>query len=259
MSDQEYYDYRFSGIERLYGKAEALKIRKSHVLIVGLGGVGSWVVEALARTGMEKLTLVDFDDICVSNTNRQLHAIEPNVGKMKTQALKTRVESINKNCKVQLIEEPYSPETEARIFSHSYDVVIDCIDKSIDKERMAVASRERNIPIILMGTTGGRRDLSQIKVADLSNTDIDPMLYIIRKSLRKNHGFPRLPKKMNIPTIFSTEKPYYPTSEGSTSQEKPEGFNKPLDCSVGFGTATYITGTFGFIAAQQAIKIILNN
>ena len=161
MTDQEYYDIRFSGIERLYGKDGAKKVRHSHVLVVGLGGVGSWVVEALARTGVEKLTLVDFDDICVSNTNRQIHATENNVGRMKTQALKERVESINKNCQVNLIEEAFNKETETLIFKVNYDVAIDCIDKSIEKEQLIVACRERNIPIVVIGSAGGRKDLSK--------------------------------------------------------------------------------------------------
>lgn len=256
MTDQEYYDFRFSGVKRLYGELLAEKIRHSHVLVVGLGGVGSWVVEALARTGVEKLSLVDFDDICVSNTNRQIHATDNNTGKMKTKALKERVYSINKNCQVNLIEEVFGKETEAKIFNEDYSVVVDCIDKSIEKEQLIVACRERKTPVVVIGSAGGRVDLSKIRVSDLSKTEMDPMLHIMRKSLRKNHGFPRLPKKMNIPTVYSIESPVYPTESGETTTQRPDKFAKPLDCQTGFGTATHITATFAFQAVQLTIQEI---
>ena len=257
MTDQEYYNFRFSGIQRLYGVEGAEKIKNSHVLVVGLGGVGSWVVESIARTGVEEITLVDFDDICVSNTNRQLHAVENNIGKMKTQALKERVFLINKKCKVNLIEDAYNKENESLIFSNNFTVVVDCIDRSIHKEQLILACRKRNIPIVITGSAGGRKDLSLVRVGDLSKTEVDPLLQIMRKSLRKNHGFPRLPKKMNIPVVYSIEKPVYPTEDGETTTEKPSKFLKPLDCQTGYGTATHITGSFAFLATQKAIEQIL--
>ena len=257
MTDQDYYNFRFSGIQRLYGLCGAESIRKGHVLVVGLGGVGSWVVESLARTGIESLTLVDYDDICVSNTNRQLHATESNIGRMKTQALKDRVLSINKNCNVNLIEEIYSKDNESLVFKDDYDVVVDCIDKSIDKENLIVACRERNTPVVVVGSAGGRQDLSKVKVSDLSQTEVDPLLHIMRKSLRKNHGFPRLPKKMDIPTVYSIETPMFPSEDGGVTTERPDKFLKPLDCQTGFGTATHITGTFAFHATQQSIRYLV--
>lgn len=255
MND-EYYNYRFAGIQRLYGLEGADKIKNSHIMIVGLGGVGSWVVEALARTGVGELTLVDFDDICISNVNRQIHAHDQSAGQLKTQALLERVQLINKNCKVNLIEMAYSKETESEIFKDKFDVVVDCIDTSLTKVHLIAACKERNLPIVVVGSAGGRIDPTKIEVSDLSRTTVDPMMHILRKDLRRHYRFPRGKDKFGIAAIYSKEEPRFPTSDGCTTLDKPDEFLKPLDCQSGFGTATHMTGVFAFLATSETLKCL---
>jgi tRNA threonylcarbamoyladenosine dehydratase len=253
----ESYLYRFGGIARLYGKGALLSMSKARVMVVGLGGVGSWAVEALARSGVGQLTLVDFDDICVSNTNRQLHALTQNVGKMKAQVLADRVAGINPQCEVELIEMAFTTGQEDLFFQQDYDVVIDAIDSSKNKVALLLACHQRGVPLIIVGSAGGRQDPTLVRVADLSQTREDPMLALVRKSLRQKAGFPRQ-GSMGYKCIFSLEKPKYVHGESlEPSTTKPDNFNKPLDCATGFGTCTPVTGTFGFWASHLAVQSII--
>lgn len=252
----EAYMHRFSGIARLYGEPALKTFSQSHLAIVGLGGVGSWVVESLVRSGVGRLTLMDFDDVCISNTNRQLQALDSNIGKMKTQLLRDRALQINPEICIELIEESYGQDTEDQLFSQKVDLVIDCIDDSYAKFDLALACRRRNLPLIMAGAAGGRRDPAQIKVSDLSKTREDVMLSILRKRLRKKARFPR-EGKMGITCVFSHEKPFYPQAGGCPAPERPESFLKPLDCSSGFGTSTSITGSFGFFLSSAALEQLL--
>lgn len=256
--ERTHYDYRFGGIHRLYGKSQSLQLKEAHVLVVGLGGVGSWVVEALARTGVGELTLMDFDDICITNTNRQIHAITGNVGHLKTQALRQRVTKINPDCKVNLLEDAYSLDKNDLVFSKKYTVVVDAIDTSLIKFHLVKTCKQHNISVVVVGSAGGRKDPTQIKVADLSKSREDNLLSILRKDLRRKANFARK-GSMGVSCVFSMEKPVYPLGEDCISNSKPEDFKKPLDCATGFGTATHITGTFGFMASYQAIELIFKS
>lgn len=261
---------RFGGIGRLYGEASLKRLAQAHVVVIGLGGVGSWVVESLVRTGVGRLTLVDFDDICITNTNRQIHALTNSVGKMKTVALKERAESINPNVKIDLIEEAYTRETEDRIFFQSYDVLVDAIDQGHKKLFLAQACLQRKISQVIVGSAGGRQDPTQIKASDLADSYEDPLLAILRKDLRQQAGFPRR-GPMGIQTVFSAEKPMYPVTEKCVTEggelavqsvaglvtTKPASFKKPLDCATGFGTVSHVTGTFGFMASHLAVQYLL--
>ena len=249
----ENYALRFGGIKRLVGEADQQKIAQGHILVVGLGGVGSWVTEALARSGVGALTLVDFDDICITNTNRQSHALTESIGRQKTQVLKERLLSINPELQIDLIGEPYSRDIESEVFSRPFDGVIDCIDKSITKEHLIVACRGRGIPVVVAGSAAGRIDPTAIRLDDLSNSCEDSLLSLIRKNLRRQYGFPRK-DKMNISCVFSTEKAKYWGENGEIQLEKPQGHNRPLDCSTGMGTISTVTGTFAFFLAHQALK-----
>ena len=249
-------DFRFGGIQRLYGDRGFQKIRNSHVCVIGLGGVGSWAVEALARSGLGEITLVDFDDVCISNTNRQLPAITDNVGRLKTQVLKTRVKDINPDIKVNVIDAAYGEDTESEIFSKKYDAVVDAIDRSFTKLHLCIACKKRNIPVVVAGSAGGRFDPALIEISDLSKTREDTMLAILRKDLRRQGGFPRK-GSMGVPCVYSTEKITYYQEQGTVSQERPKDFRKPLDCASGLGTATHITGSFGFALSHLAIKELL--
>lgn len=252
------FDLRFGGIQRLYGKKAFQVLQKAHICIVGLGGVGSWAVESLARTGLGELTLVDFDDICVSNTNRQIHASKDQIGKMKTQALKERLLQINPQLKVHEIQEAYSLDTDAKIFSSQYDGVIDAMDDLRNKFHLVLSCKQQGIPLVIAGAAGGRRDPSQIQVADLSKTKEDPMLATLRKNLRRKANFPRQ-GRFDLPSVFSTEKPRFMDSAGCMSTIKPDDFNKPLDCATGFGTVSHVTAVFGFMLSHLLIESLIKS
>lgn len=244
---------RFGGISRIFGEKGLQKINSSRVLVVGLGGVGSWSVEALARSGVGTLVLCDFDDICVSNTNRQLHALDGEIGKQKTLALKDRVKKINPEIQVEVFDEPFGLENQHKIFEMKYDCVIDAIDHAHTKLFLAKACQNKQVPEVVVGSAGGRMDPTKIQCTDLSKASEDPLLSILRKDLRRQAGFPRK-GKMGIDCVYSLEKPLYPVGCDEFTREKPESFKKPLDCSTGFGTLTHITGTFGFMAAHACLQ-----
>ncbi len=258
VMDLSDWDLRFGGIQRLYGKKDFAKIQAGHVAVIGLGGVGSWAAEALARTGVGRMTLVDFDDICVSNTNRQLHAVQDQVGRLKTLSMQERLMAINPQLQVHVIDAPYDRDTEAEIFKEPFSGVVDAIDHGLTKFELILACKERRIPIVISGTAGGRLDPSQIKTDDLSKSQEDPMLSAVRKKLRQRGGYPRK-GKMGLACVFTTEKPRYSDSHGEIQFDKPKEFNKPLDCSTGFGTTTPVTGTFGFCLSHLMIQELLHS
>ena len=252
MADTD-YDYRFSGIRRLYGDKFYPTLKTSHIAVVGLGGVGSWCAEALTRSGIGSLTLVDFDDICVSNTNRQLHALRGNIGKLKTQAMSERLTNINPDLKIQFVEAAYSQKINDSFFSHYYDVIVDAIDDTAAKFDLILACKQQNIPLVVSGAAGGRQDPAQIQWADLSRTKEDKMLSLLRKRLRQKANFPRT-GSMGIACVYSQEKPKFYQEGVGLMDQKPEGFKKPLDCASGFGTSTMVTGSFGFQLAHLALS-----
>ncbi len=239
---------RFGGIERLYGAAAAARIAQGHICVIGLGGVGSWVVEALARTGVGKLTLVDLDEICASNVNRQLHALSSTIGKGKAATLAERVRAINPAIAVSVVEDFFTASTAERILEPSYDVVIDCIDNFTNKLIMIKACRRKRQRLIVVGGAGGRRDPSRIVVTDITKAHGDKMLAMLRKKLRQKHDFPRK-GTWSIRCVYSPEEPVIP--EGMACP--PDG----LDCETGYGAVTFVTGTFGFLAAASAVEWML--
>ncbi len=239
---------RFGGIERLYGPEAAARIARGHVCVIGLGGVGSWVVEALARTGVGTLTLVDLDEICASNVNRQLHALSQTIGKGKASTLGERVRAINPEVRVNVIEDFFTESTAEDILAPGYDVVIDCIDNFTNKLIMIKACRRKRQRLIVVGGAGGRRDPTQIKVTDITKAQGDKMLAMLRKKLRQKHDFPRK-GTWSIRCVYSDEVPVLP--EGMACS--PDG----LDCETGYGAVTYVTGTFGFLASAAAVEWML--
>jgi tRNA A37 threonylcarbamoyladenosine dehydratase len=252
MSD---YEFRFGGIGRLYGTDGLARLRAAHVCVVGLGGVGSWAVEALARSGVGHLTLVDLDEICVSNVNRQLHALSAEVGRAKAEVLAERVRNINPECTVRTTLEFFT-ETNAESLLHTrYDYVVDAIDSITNKCLLIARCREKGIPVITCGGAGGRRDPAQIRVADLALTTHDRLLCKVRDTLRKEFSFPHGKTKYGVPAVYSTEAPVFPTGDGTVCDRRKDGALK-LNCDTGFGTATFVTGTFGFVAAGQVVQEI---
>lgn len=256
MDKREEFEVRFGGIERLVGSKQGELLQNSKVLVVGLGGVGSWAVESLARTGIGEISLVDFDDICVSNTNRQIHALGGQIGKPKTQALKERAELINPNIKVNIYDMDFNESNCAEILSLNYGAVIDATDDTFAKRTLVVESCKRNIPVHVAGAAGGRFDPTKLKCTDLSQAKEDNLLAHLRKHLRQKRGFPRK-GSMGVSCVYSMEKPRFLNEEGEIDFQKPENFRKPLDCRTGYGTASFVTGSFGFFLAHSAVQSLL--
>jgi tRNA A37 threonylcarbamoyladenosine dehydratase len=254
MSD---FDQRFSGIQRLYGKDGLDRLRRAHVCVVGIGGVGSWAVEALARTGIGEITLVDLDEVCVSNVNRQLHALDGAIGSPKVQAMAERIRLINPEIVVHAREEFFSESNAEEILSPKFDCVFDAIDNVPNKCLLIARCREKNLSVVTCGGAGGRRDPTKIQVADLAKTTHDSLLQAVRKQLRDKFGFPREERKLfGIDCVFSPETPVFPHSDGTVCAQREAGSDLRLNCESGYGTATFVTGTFGFVAAAKIVEKI---
>ncbi len=253
----ENYSLRFAGVGRLYGPEGLVKIQQSHVLVIGLGGVGSWVVEALARSGVGAMTLVDFDDICVSNFNRQIHAVDSTVGQFKVDALKQRVLSINSECSVRLLNERFSQESAEAILDQNYTFVIDAFDNGHGKSLLAWECKKRKLPLIVLGSVGGKIDPGLIVLEDLSRSREDTLLASVRRKLRADYGFPREKgKKFGIPCVFSTEKYTY-LENGCLTSSRPEQQLKGLDCGGGMGAVTHLSASVAFRAVAHVLKSIV--
>ena len=256
MSD---FDQRFSGIARLYGSEGLARLRRAHVCVVGIGGVGSWVVEALARTAVGKLTLIDLDEVCVSNVNRQLHALDGEIGRAKVESMAARVRAINPECEIQSVVEFFTESNANQLLAGRYDCVVDAIDNVPNKCLLIARCREMEIPVVTTGGAGGRQNPAEIKVADLAQTTHDGLLQAVRKKLRDDFNFPREPRQpFGVRCVFSAEPQVFPHRDGTVCTQKEEGSDLRLNCDSGYGTATHVTGTFGFIAASEAIKLLVN-
>jgi tRNA A37 threonylcarbamoyladenosine dehydratase len=250
---------RFAGIARLYGLAGLARLQAARVAIVGVGGVGSWAAEALARSGIGNLTLIDGDDICLSNTNRQSHALEGSYGKLKVEALAERLRAINPELIVDAQARFLTPTTLDSLGEGGFDVVLDCCDAFRVKVEMIAWCRRRKLKLIVVGSAGGRTDPTQIRVRDLAKTEHDALLSLVRKKLREEFGFPRGPKRyFSIPAIYSLENVRYPSSDGGVCLSKPDSLEAGrLDCGGGLGAATHVTGAFAFAAVGELIRRLL--
>ena len=254
MIDEE----RFGGIARLYGLKGAERLAAARIAVVGIGGVGSWAAEALARSSVGTIILQDMDDLCITNTNRQIHALAGNYGRLKVEAMAERLRLINPNVQVEELFSFYTVSAPERLFDTQPDVVIDAIDSMRPKTHLIAECYRRGIPIVTCGGAGGRTDAARIAMADLARTCGDNMLAQLRKNLRRDYGFPlydRCPE-LGIPCVYSPERPVFPRCDGSVSCEREAGQKGGIGCASGFGSATHITGTFGFMMAGKALEII---
>ena len=243
LSDTALLDRRFGGLDRLYGVSGASKIRAAHVVVVGIGGVGSWTVEALARSGVGRLTLIDLDHISESNINRQIHALETTVGMAKVQAMRQRIAQINPACLVDCLEEFVAPDNWPQLLGTSpVDAVIDACDQIHAKTAMAAWALKARMLFISVGAAGGKRLAHQVDVDDLANTSHDPLLAKLRYNLRRTHGAPREGKKMGVTCVFSREAVAPPDASCEVSGDGS------LNCS-GYGSVVSVTATFGQCAA----------
>lgn len=252
---------RFAGIDRLYGRGALERLQSRHVCVVGIGGVGSWAAEALARSGVGKLTLIDADDICLSNTNRQVHAIEGQYGQLKVDATARRLQAINPHIEVTTLPRFLTRENLVDTLSQGFDAVLDACDSLRTKVETIVFCRRRKLPLVVVGAAGGRTDPARLQVRDLSRTEHDAMLALIRKKLRAEHGFPRNKDRyFGVPAVYSLENVRYPQADGSVCGVRPQvgpDAALKLDCGAGLGAAAHVTGGFAFCAAGKIIELLL--
>ena len=250
-------DQRFSAITRIYGKAALEVFERSHVCVVGIGGVGSWVAEALARTGFGTLTLVDLDDVAESNINRQVHALSSTVNHSKIEVMRERLLDINPEIKVNCLQDFVTYENVDELMSKDYDYLIDAIDSAAIKAAMLRWCNRNKVRAITIGGAGGKISPEQILIGDLNKTKNDPLLAKVRSQLRSFHGFSRNPKSTyQIDAVYSTEQVRYPDGEGGLTYEKP-GEGSSLDCQSGFGSVTHITSSFANFAVAKVCERLL--
>ena len=252
-------DHRFGGVQRLYGTAELRYLQRVHIAVVGIGGVGSWVAEALARSGIQHLTLIDLDDVCVTNINRQIHALDTTVGQSKVQVMAARIALINPHCQVRAVTDFVTQQNVPDYLNSDFAYVVDATDSVTAKAAMIAHCKRAKIPVITVGGAGGQVDPSQIVVADLAKTIQDPLAAKLRSILRRKYGFSNNPRRrFAVDCVSSTEQLRYPQADGSVSHSKrlPQGSVK-LDCNSGFGAAVTVTACFGFITAARVINKLL--
>ncbi|MGH8216014.1 MAG: tRNA threonylcarbamoyladenosine dehydratase [Rhodanobacteraceae bacterium] len=252
-------DTRFAGIDRLYGAGSVARLADVRVAVVGLGGVGSWAAEALARSGVGGLTLIDADEVCVSNTNRQLHALTNTQGKAKVAVMAERLRGINPELDVQAVERFVTTASLTELLGDGFDLVLDACDAFRVKVEMTAWCRHRRQPLIVCGSAGGRTDPTQIRVRDLSRTEHDALLGLVRRKLRREFRFPSNPDRyFGVPAVYSLQNVRYPQSDGRVCGTRPAGGDSlKLDCGGGLGAATHVTAAFGFVAVGRALEMLL--
>ncbi|MEJ2681195.1 MAG: tRNA cyclic N6-threonylcarbamoyladenosine(37) synthase TcdA [Gammaproteobacteria bacterium] len=253
------YRRRFAGIARLYGDAALNALFRAHFCVIGLGGVGTWTAEALVRSGVGALTLIDLDEVCISNTNRQLHALDNLIGQSKVNVLCDRLLHINPELRLTPIEDFISLDNIPTYIGPEHDVVIDAIDMAHTKSGLIAYCLARKIRVVTVGSAGGKRDPSQVTHGDLARTERDPLLAKVRHDLFRTYRFARdRHRRFRVDAIFSPESVLYPQADGSVCpQKRAVDTGVKLDCEGGFGACTMVTGSFGFLAASRAIHRFL--
>jgi len=257
---------RFSGITRLYGRAALARFQAAHVCVIGIGGVGSWAAEALARSAIGKITLIDLDHVAESNINRQVHALESELGKAKVLAMAQRIRGINPECVVTCIEDFVTPDNLEETLGRGFDFVLDAMDGVKAKAALIAFCRERGLPLVTVGGAGGQSDPTRIEVRDLSRTEQEPLLARVRKLLRQKYNFPRsLKRKFDIEAVFSMEPTALPAGEGAACEldEHEADEHEPADAPgitglncAGYGSSVCVTASFGFVAASRVLAAL---
>ena len=244
---------RFSGIAALYGTEGLSRLMASHVCVIGTGGVGSWVAEALARSAIGSITLIDMDHVTPSNINRQLVALDSTRGMPKVRVLAGRIGVINPDARVDPIEEFVTHQRHAELLNREYDMVVDCIDNYRDKAAIIAWCSRQRVPVITIGGTGGKTDPTRLRLLDLSRTEMDPLLSRVRKELRQRYDFPRNPKRrFSIPAVFSLEQTRQPVSGGECETiGAPEATH--LHCG-GLGSVMHVTASAGLMAVSRVLE-----
>jgi tRNA threonylcarbamoyladenosine dehydratase len=245
---------RFGGVSRLYGEQGLIQLQASHVMVIGIGGVGSWAVEALARNAVGQITLIDLDNVAESNVNRQIHALEGEFGKAKVTAMRERILQINPQCIVHEIEDFITPDNVAILLDRPCDVILDCTDDAKAKIALASFCKLKAIPLIMSGSAGGRLDPTRIQLSDMASVSGDKLLAKVRNQLRRDHGFPKATNtkksaKFGIQCVYSDEPVIKPAEVCDVDSASLTGLN-----CAGYGSSVSITATFGFVLAQQALN-----
>lgn len=290
MSFSDDYAFRFGGVGRLIGKPMLKKLRLSHVTVIGVGGVGGWAAEALVRSGVGEISVVDFDEVCLSNTNRQIQALSDEVGNLKVQVLANRFRLINPEIKINILDFAFNSDSVEAVLGGNTDVVIDAIDRASNKCLLINECKKRGIPLVVTGAAGGRRNPALIKVSDITEVQEDALLARVRRILRQKYGFPRAKnQRFGLTVVASSERPTLPQEDGcelssdpfasdemdhitqatlrtqnnQSTQDSHDAHNTQdspsgrLDCRTGYGTASFVTGVFGFYTASVAIDFLL--
>ncbi|XKM13746.1 tRNA cyclic N6-threonylcarbamoyladenosine(37) synthase TcdA [Orbaceae bacterium ac157xtp] len=253
------YYQRFSGIARLYGEQALFRFSQAHICVIGIGGVGSWAAEALARSGIGQITLIDMDDICVTNTNRQIHALKQNVGKAKTDVIAERIVQINPECKVNVIDDFINKDNMCDYLGTKnipkYNYIIDAIDQVREKAAVVAYCKRNKLKLITVGGAGGQKNPTKIQIADIAKTVQDPLVAKLRERLKNEFKLTKDSKgKYGVPCVYSTEQLTYPAKEGKVCANKSQAEGpKKMDCSSGFGAITTVTATFGFVAVSYIL------
>ncbi|TGG96083.1 tRNA cyclic N6-threonylcarbamoyladenosine(37) synthase TcdA [Natronospirillum operosum] len=248
---------RFGGVGRLYGAVALERFRHARVAVVGVGGVGSWAVEALARSGIGELTLWDMDDVCVSNTNRQLHTTRDTLGQFKVDVLAERCRAINPELTVNARQAFVTVDNLAETDLMAHDFVVDAIDSVAVKVALILALKAAGTPFVMTGGAGGQRDPTRIRRGDLAQATQDPLAARVRQWLRREHGYPRGDQrgrnKMGVPCIWSEEPLVYPQPDGSVCASKHFDGGTRMNCAGGFGASMAVTATFGMVASAAVL------
>jgi tRNA threonylcarbamoyladenosine dehydratase len=251
------FERRFGGVSRLYGEAGLAKLQAAHVVVIGIGGVGSWAAEALARNAVGTITLVDLDNIAESNVNRQIHAVDGEFGKAKVTAMAERIRAINPACLVREIEYFVTLDNASKMLDFHSSVMIDCADDVKAKIALALNCKATQTPLIMSGSAGGRLDPTRIKTADLSLVTNDKLLAKVRNQLRRDYQFPsasnaKKSAKFGINCVYSDE----PTIKPEAACEADTSSITGLNCA-GYGSSVCVTAPFGFTMAQLAINLVI--
>jgi len=252
---------RFRGVAALYGDVGLQRLKAAHVCVIGLGGVGSWAVESLARSAVGELSLIDLDIVAESNVNRQLLATSDTIGRDKGVVMCERVAQINPQCQVHVIDEFVSRDNLPELIRPEFDYVIDCIDDYRTKAALIHYCRKQKIKIVTVGGAAGQVNPSKIRQTDLSRTQHDVLLATTRKRLRQEYGFARNPKRsFGVPCVYSDEQLVYPDGSGGTSPQRPPvnslqgGGGSALSCAGGIGSITHVTASFAFAATAYVLS-----
>lgn len=271
-------DRRFAGLARLYGPQAPARLRAARVAVVGVGGVGSWAAEALARCGVGGLTLVDLDHVAESNVNRQIHALSDTLGQAKVQAMAARIAGINPHCAVQAVDDFLTPDNAAQVLAPEVGVVIDCTDQIAAKVAMVLLARQRRQPLLVCGGAGGKTDPLALRAGDLSASTHDALLAKLRNVLRKQHGYPKPPAKagkpgrvprMGVRVLWFEQAAILPSAWGEPPAREAVADVAPdvapdsappqgLSCA-GYGSVVTVTAAMGMAAADQALRLLLDS